>query len=202
MAYAIKQLEWHLVRGFMGNKWRAAALGLEWEIPEYDTRLEQRKEVAQLEFRSQVLRYIESVTPDAPPREDTDEVSKRYKDAWEQVFGSTPFFNVLEIAEGGLDYLPMLKPAAATVLSLSPIVHVDDKGKATIVERSPKQIVIDHLIREHKDVSEEYRMAAHNGQVGLTQQLLPRLKSLESALAIAVKDADVAPAQQKEQKNG
>lgn len=166
MACDVKQLEWHLVRGFAGNRWRATALGLEWEIPEHDTKLEQRKEVAQLEFRTQVMRYIDDVSLDALPRPDVQEVSRRYKDAREKVFG--------------------------------PIIHADDKGNVTLTTPTAKDRVVDHLIQEHTRLSEDHRRAAEDGRVGLTQQQRERLKSIETALAIAVKDGEIVTDKSKE----
>lgn len=204
MAYNVKQLEWHLVRGLLNNNWRAAALGMEWVIPEYDTRLEQRKEVAQLEFRTQVMQYIDDVSLDAPPRLDVQDVSRRYKDAWEKVFGQTSFFTVLEIADGDINSIPLPLPAVVKQQNFAhvsgPIIHADDKGNVTLTTPTAKDRVVEHLIQEHKRLSEDHRRAAEDGRVGLTQQQRERLKSIETALAIAVKDGDVVSDKPQEKK--
>lgn len=201
MAYAIKQLEWHLVRGLMGNKWRAAALGMEWEIPEYDTKLEQRKEVAQLEFRSAMTKFIEQAMPDAPISADDRKYFQKYKDAWEAVFGYTSFLTVMDVANGTKRApwpIEHVMKDMGLVPKGTPIINVDDNGNVTVVSPTPKDRVVDHLIQVHAETTKQHDKASQAGQHGISPGLRERLKSIETALAIAVKDGDIVQDKSKE----
>ena len=201
MAYKIKKLEWHLVRRHSCR--RATALGMEWEIPEYDSRLAQRKDVAQLEFEARMEKFLEDVKPEPKLRSDTEEVSKRYKDAWERVFGITSVFTVIDVAEGNTTApLPLphvMKDMGIYARGTPPIIHVDDKGVATVVTPTAKDRVVDHLIQEHAEISKQHTKAIHAGQHGISPGLRERLKSIETSLAIAVKDADISPANEQKE---
>jgi hypothetical protein len=190
VAYKIKKLEWSITKGFLGERLHTRALGMDWTIPlsngtaQDNKRVEAEKDKAQNEFERAMQRWIEDsdvATDDKPVRN-----SLMAQAALKTLVGMSYHY------DGGDVWKPPLG-------GRPPILSVDDKGVATVVTPTAKDRVIDHLIQEHAEVSKWYKAAAERGQVGLTPGLRERLKSVESALAIAVKDGDISEAKQQKE---
>lgn len=209
----IKKLEWSITKGFMSERWYARAMGIEWTIPvsngtaQDNKRVEAEKEKAQSEFERDLKRWIEDPDSSAPPasemRTDTTIVYQRYKAAWEAVFGSLSFLTVMDIADGKAPVpqpLPnVMKEMGVTPNGLPPIIHQDKFGNTIPIWPSAKNKVVDHLIQEHAEISKQHTKAIHAGQHGISPGLRERLKSIETSLAIAVKDADISPANEQKE---
>lgn len=186
----IKKLEWSITKGFMSDRWYARAMGIEWTIPvsngtaQDNKRVEAEKEKAQSEFERDLKRWIE----------DGDGTASDEKPVRNSLMAQAALKTLVDIGyyySGGEMWNPPSKRP--------PIVHVDDKGVATVVSPTAKDRVVDHLIQEHAEISKQHTKAIHAGQHGISPGLRERLKSIETSLAIAVKDADISPANEQKE---
>jgi hypothetical protein len=205
----IKKLEWFITKGFITDRWYARAIGIEWTIPvssgtaQDNKRVLAEKEKAQNEFERRIQDWIEDSDVANVTRDDTNNSPDNfYLCVLEKIFGKMSDSTWRGVLAGFSP--PWPRPEILERMGLVPrgsatIVNVDDKGVATVVTPTAKDRVIDHLIQEHAEVSKWHKTAAERGQVGLTPGLRERLKSIESALAIAVKDGDISEAKQQKE---
>lgn len=190
-------------------------------------RVEAEKEKAQGEFERNLKRFIEDLDLFTSPKSDENNSADNfYLCVLEKIFGSCsddvwrdvlagdctppwPLEHVLSdmglVAKSEVTKLEMQLRARtfAPIQNAQPvppsvILNADDKGNVTVVTPTAKDRAVDRLIREHEQLSADHRVAADKGQVGLTQQLRERLKSIETALAIAVKEGEVVSDKSKE----
>lgn len=80
----------------------------------------------------------------------------------------------------------------------SMILNAADKGTVTLIGPTAKDRVVDHLIQVHAETTKQHDKASQAGQHGISPGLRERLKSIETALAIAVKDGDIVQEKSKE----
>lgn len=190
-------------------------------------RLEREKAKAQDEFERALKRFIEDPDLFTSPKADENNSADNFylcvlekifgKDSDEtwrdilagRIFPPRPREEILEgmdlVAKAEVTKLEMQLRARtfapvrdAQPAPLSVILNADDKGNVTVVTPTAKDRVVDRLIQEHEQLSADHRTAADKGYVGLTQQLRERLKSIETALAIAVKEGEAVSDKSKE----
>lgn len=190
-------------------------------------RVEAEKEKAQDEFERNLQRWIEDGDLFTSPKSDENNSADNFylcvlekmfgkysDDIWRDVLAGDrtppwPLEHVMKdmglVAKSEVTKLEMQLRARtftpihdAQPAPPSMILNADDKGTVTLIGPTAKDRVVDRLIQEHKQLSEDHRVAAGKGQVGLTEQQRARLKSIETALAIAVKDGDIVQDKPKE----
>lgn len=190
----------------MSERWYARAMGIDWTIPvsngtaQDNKRVEVEKEKAQNEFERALKRFIED--PDlftSPKSDENNSADNFYLCVLEKIFGKVSDSRWRAVLAGITPPWPKEEILQGMGLRhTNPIISADFTGNVTVVTPTAKDRAVDRLIQEHKQLSEDHRAAADKGQVGLTQQLRERLKSIETALAIAVKEGEVVSDKSKE----